>query len=319
MKLAIVAPVYNEELGIQNFHKQLTEVLSKIKNTEIRIIYAVDKGEDNSLEILREIAAADAKVTVLGMSRRYGHQASLLAGIEEGQTSDATIMMDCDLQHPPILIPTLMEKFKEGFDIVYTIRQKTEGISVARKFAGNSFYCFLNMLSDIPIQANSADFRLISKRVATTLIHDFPERNLFLRGLFSWMGFPSTFVEYKALERNIGHSKYSFKRILKFATSGIISFSSKPLYMGIVLGSLVSAIAILYLFIILINFFFDSTLPSGWTSLIILILFFNGIQFIIIGIIGTYIGELYNEVKGRPRYIIEERIISEGNKNEKTR
>jgi dolichol-phosphate mannosyltransferase len=307
-KLTIVAPVFNEEAVIAQFHTRVSETLSGLQNVDSKIIYVVDKCTDNTLEVLRGIAESDDKVKVLAMSSRFGHQMSLLAGIEQALDADAIVMMDSDLQHPPELIPVLLKNFHEGADVVYTVRTDTEDVNPIRKAMGNLFYRFLNRLSDVAINPNAADFRLISQRVAKILAEGFAERNMFLRGLFSWIGFKQVGVEYVAEKRAAGVSKYSLSRMVQLAISGILSFSTKPLQIGIFVGVSFSVVACLLMVLTLFTFLFDRSLPSGWTTIVMLLLLFNGIQLFVIGVLGVYLGGIYEEVKSRPRYILEEEI-----------
>ena len=308
LKLTVVTPVFNEEQVIEHFHERTRNVLNSLDDIEGEIVFVVDRCTDNTLNVLRKLLAADHQAKVIALSSRFGHQMSLLAGIENSLNSDAIIMMDSDLQHPPELIPELLDNFKQGFDVVYTIRCDTEDVGLVRKLAGNLFYQLLSKLSQVPIHTNAADFRLISGRVAEILSSDFQERNMFLRGLFSWMGFKQTSVEYIAEKRFAGQSKYSFSKMLQLATTGILSFSTKPLQTGIFLGVGFAALAFIFLFGAVISYFIDRTIPSGWTTIVTLLLLFSGIQLIVLGIMGTYIGGIYEEVKSRPRYIIEEEI-----------
>ena len=307
-KIAIVAPVFNEEAVIAQFHARLSETLTSLINIDSQIIYVVDKCTDNSLEVLRGIAKDDLRVKVLAMSSRFGHQMSLLAGIEQALDADAVIMMDSDLQHPPELIPLLIENFRQGADVVYTVRTDTLSVSPVRKVLGNLFYKFLNRLSDVENNPNAADFRLISSRVAKILSEGFAERNMFLRGLFSWIGFKQVGIEYVAEKRAAGVSKYSLSRMVQLAISGILSFSTKPLQIGIFVGVSFSVVACLLMVATLFTFLFDRSLPSGWTTIVMLLLLFNGIQLFVIGVLGVYLGGIYEEVKSRPRYILEEEI-----------
>lgn len=307
-KLTIVAPVFNEEAVIAQFHTRVSATLSILQDVDSQIIYVVDKCTDNTLEVLRSIAKDDCRVKVLAMSSRFGHQMSLLAGIEQALEADAVIMMDSDLQHPPELIPVLIKNFREGADVVYTIRTDTQDVNPVRKTLGNLFYKFLNRLSDVEINPNAADFRLISRRVAKILSEGFAERNMFLRGLFSWIGFKQVGIEYVAERRAAGISKYSFSRMVQLAISGILSFSTKPLQIGIFVGVSFSVVACLLMFATLFTFLFDRSLPSGWTTIVMLLLLFNGIQLFVIGVLGVYLGGIYEEVKSRPRYILEEEI-----------
>jgi dolichol-phosphate mannosyltransferase len=312
LKLTVITPVFNEEEVISHFHARTRRVLDSLKDIEATILFVVDRCTDNTLDVLRELVAVDPYSRAIALSSRFGHQMSLLAGIENALDTDVIIMMDSDLQHPPELIPDLIAEYRRGFEVVYTVRRDTEQVSHFRKMAGNLFYHILGKLSQVPINANAADFRLVSSRVARTLVTGFQERNMFLRGLFSWIGFQQTGIEYTAERRFAGDSKYSLARILQLATVGILSFSTKPLQTGIFFGVAFAAVAFLFLIWAVISYFIDQTIPSGWTTLVALTLLFSGIQLIVMGIIGVYIGGIYEEVRGRPRYIIEEEISHNG-------
>jgi polyisoprenyl-phosphate glycosyltransferase len=312
VKLTVITPVYNEEEVIGDFHAHLCEVLSTLDDVDANILYVVDRSTDNTLEVLRALVRRDPRAKAIALSSRFGHQMSLVAGIDNALDSDAIIMMDSDLQHPPELIPELIDNFRRGFEVVYTVRQDTEAINPLRKLAGNLFYRLLAQISQIPMNANAADFRLISGRVAKVLSTDFRERNMFLRGLFNWMGFRQTGVAYVARKRGGGYSKYSMSKMLQLATAGILSFSTKPLQLGIFVGVMFSLLSFSMMLWTLFEFLIDKSIPSGWTTLVVLLLMFSGIQLIVLGIIGAYIGGIYEEVKDRPRYIIDEVISYDG-------
>lgn len=306
--LTVVAPVFNEAQVIGEFYRRTRDVLNTLVDSKARLLFVVDRSSDGTLEILRDIASKDSSVNVIALSARFGHQMSLLAGIEHAQDADAIIMMDSDLQHPPELIPELLGAFRQGFDVVYTVRKDTQQIGLMRKALGNAFYRFLQYLSNVQINANAADFRLISRRVAVLLKEDFRERNMFLRGLFSWIGFNQKAVSFVAAGRFAGASKYSLSRVLNLAMVGVLSFSTRPLQAGIFLGMGFAGLAFLLLVAAVVFYFIDSSIPSGWTTLVGLLLLFSGIQLIVMGIMGTYIGGIYDEVKSRPRYIVDEII-----------
>lgn len=308
LKLTVVTPVFNEEEVIGHFHARTRGVLNSLEDVEATILFVVDRCTDNTLNVLRGIVVEDSNSKVIVLSSRFGHQMSLLAGIENALDAEAIIMMDSDLQHPPELIPELLANYRRGFDVVYTVRRDTEDAGFVRKVAGNLFYRVLGMLSQVPINANSADFRLVSCRTARTLVTEFQERNMFLRGLFSWIGFRQTGVEFVAERRVAGRSKYSFSGMLQLAMAGVLSFSTKPLQLGIFVGIGFAALAFIYLMVVVINFFIDRTTPNGWTTLAALLLLFSGVQLIVLGIMGAYIGGIYEEVKRRPHYIIDEKI-----------
>lgn len=305
IKLTVVAPVFNEAEVISMFNTRLIEVLNRLNNLDYSVLYVVDKSTDNTVDILKALAIGNERIKVLALSSRFGHQASLLAGIENSLNSEAIIMMDSDLQHPPELIPELIDNFKKGYEIVYTTRVSTEDISGLRKKLGDLFYKFLSKIADFPVSPNAADFRLISNRVATVLTQQFPERKLFLRGLFSWMGFSTVGVPYQAGKRMGGTSKYSIKKMIELAVVAILSFSIKPLQLGIFLGLGSAASAFLLMIYLLGSYFLHDNAPSGWMTLVVVVLLIGGIQLIIIGIVGAYVGGIYEEVKGRPRYLVD--------------
>ena len=262
LKLTVVAPVFNEAQVIGHFHARTRAVLDGLSDVQARIVYVLDRSSDNTLEILREIVARDPGTVVLALSARFGHQMSLLAGIEYAQDADAIVMMDSDLQHPPELIPELLKQFHDGSEVVYTVRTDTEDASVIRKTLGNAFYALLRKLSNVEINANAADFRLISQRVAKVLVQGFQERNLFLRGLFSWMGFKQTAVPFVAASRFAGQSKYSLTRMMNLAMAGILSFSTRPLQAGIFVGVCFAGLAFLLMLAAIIAFFVDQQIPK---------------------------------------------------------
>jgi dolichol-phosphate mannosyltransferase len=310
LKLSVVTPVYNEELGIAHFHECTRKVLESIPDVDGSIVYAVDRCTDRTLEVLRQIVIRDGKSTIIALSSRFGHQESLLAGIEYSLESDAIVLMDCDLQHPPELIPKMIEQFRLGYDVVFTTRIENLGTGRIRRLMGNLFYRFLSKICEVQINNNSPDFRLISRRVGAILTQEIHERNVFLRGLFSWIGFKQSGIEFVAGKRFAGEAKFSMSRLIRLATQGILSFTTKPLQIGIFAGVGFAALAFLFLLGAVINYFVDRTIPTGWTTLVTLLLLFSGVQLIVLGIMGSYIGGIYEEVKRRPRYIIDEIISS---------
>jgi dolichol-phosphate mannosyltransferase len=308
LKLTVVTPVFNEEQVITHFYARTRKVLDSMDDVEASILFVVDRCTDNTLDVLRGIVAQDPFAKVIALSSRFGHQMSLLAGIEYALDADCIVMMDSDLQHPPEIIPQLLEKFRDGIDVVYTVRRDTEDVGILRKAMGNAFYKLLGAISSAPINANAADFRLISRRVANSLSTDFQERSMFLRGLFSWMGFKQVSLEYIAERRFAGRSKYSLSGMMKLAIAGILSFSTRPLHIGIFVGVGFASLAFIYMLFSIIFYLANQSIPSGWTTIVVLLLLFSGIQLIVMGIMGAYIGGIYEEVKARPRYIIEEVI-----------
>lgn len=306
--LTVICPAFNEEEGIRAFYSELADVLATISERySTTIIFVVDRCEDNTLGVLREIAHTDRRVRVLALSSRFGHQMSLLAGIDHAD-GDAVVMLDSDLQHPPQLIPKMLEKFEEGHDIVYTIRNETRTVGFFRRMAGEAFYSFISKLSPTPIDRRAADFRLISRKVCRVFQTSIRERNQFMRGLFSWVGFRRAALEFEVAPRIAGRSKYSFARLLRFALQGLVSFTKWPLQLATIVGMVMALFGFAMAVVTLFQYFFYSHLPSGWTTIVILISGFNGITLVFLGLIGEYIGAIFDEVKGRPHYIVDERI-----------
>ncbi|MEM9681009.1 MAG: glycosyltransferase family 2 protein, partial [Bacteroidota bacterium] len=234
--LTVISPVYNEEEAIKEFYDELSGVLSKISHRyECNILFIVDKGTDASWQILKSIAEQDISVQLILLSSRFGHQMSLMAGIDNSN-SDIIVMLDSDLQHPPSLIPQMLCEYEKGYDIVYTIRQDSSETSFAKRFVSKLFYSIINRTSNITINESAADFRLVSYRVAEVFRKQIRERNQSLRGLFSWVGFSSIGIRFRVRKRRAGKSKYSFGRMFQFGIDGMLSFSRKPLKAAIYLG-----------------------------------------------------------------------------------
>jgi len=306
--VTVVCPVYNEEAVIGLFYREVRAVLTGLANRyQARLLFVVDRSQDATLDILKHLAESDPDVMILALSSRFGHQMSLLAGIDYGD-ADAVIMMDSDLQHPPDLIPVMLQAYEQGYDIVYTLRQDTPEISWFKRTSSKLFYRIINRISDVPINESAADFRLISRRVAALFRTQIRERNLFLRGMIGWIGFKSIAVPFAVRKRPAGKSKYSIRRMIRFGTDGVVSFSKSPLQAAIGVGLVLALFGFGFAFITLVQYFLDKSLPPGWATLIILLSIFSGIQLTFMGIIGMYIGAIFDEVKARPHYIIEEMI-----------
>lgn len=302
----IVLPAYNEEAGLRMFHATLTKVLRPLESKYIfNIIYVLDRSTDNSFDVLRQLAVTHPNVTILHLSRRFGHQMSLVAGIDH-TNGDAVIMMDCDLQHPPHLIPVLLDQFEGGFDIVHTVRTYGGKTSFARKLAASFFYQFQNKLSPVELKEGAADFRLISRKVACVFQTEIREHDQFLRGLFKWVGFSSTFVCFVSPPRFAGKTKYDLRRLTAFFVLGMISFSKVPLRIASFIGFFISCVSLLYGVYLIGVFFRDRHLPAGYTSLIVVSLFMGGLQLTVLGMIGEYLGHVFDETKKRPLYIVDE-------------
>ena len=307
-KLTFICPVYNEQEVIKEFYSELEiEVKSLHSLYDVKILFVVDKCSDNTFEILSEIAKNNDFVSIILLSKRFGHQMSLIAGIDHAPNS-IIIMMDSDLQHPVKIIKKLINKYKEGSDIVFTVRKNNVGQGYFRNLFSKIFYKLLNTISDIEISAGEADFRLISPKVAEIFRTQIRERNQFLRGLFRWVGFKSSQVTFIAGPRKKGRTKYSLPRVINFAILGFISFSRAPLKYAIYLGLALSFIGFGIGLHSFISYFLNQEAPSGWTTLTVIISIFSGVQLLFLGIIGEYIGAIFDEVKSRPLYLIQQKV-----------
>ena len=306
-KISLVVPMYYEEKVVQECYKRLTEVLSKIEKYDYEIIFINDGSKDKTLEILEEIAKKDFKVKILSFTRNFGHQAAVTAGLKY-VSGDAIVIIDADLQDPPELIPDMLKYWEQGNQVIYGKRKSRKGESAFKLLTAKMFYKTLNALSDVEIPKDTGDFRLVDREVVD-VINQLPEHNKFLRGLFSWVGFKQIPYEYERKERFAGKTKYPLKKMLKLASDGIISFSTKPLKILGGLGLISIFISFAIMIYAIISYIFKlNELSAGWTSLMITITFFAGVQLLSIWIISEYVARIYDESKQRPQYIIEKKI-----------
>jgi polyisoprenyl-phosphate glycosyltransferase len=299
--ISIVVPVFNEEESLRELYRRISAVMDHL-HVSFELIFIDDGSTDNSLEIMLEICEKDKNVKILQLSRNFGHQSAIIAGIDHSH-GKAVIMMDSDLQHPPELIEKLVEKWHEGNDIVYTCRDETHNASVFKRLTSRTFYMVVNRLAEVSISPGAADFRLLDRSVIESL-QTFGERSIFLRGIINWVGYQQTSISYRADARYKGESKYSTLRMLRFAMHGITSFSSIPLYISALLGIFISLSSFLYAGMVIYMRLFTNRAVEGWTSVMVALLFLGGIHLITLGIQGIYLGQVYKEVKGRPRYLI---------------
>jgi len=306
-KISVVVPCFNEELNIPMLYN---EVKSQVPSQyTVEFIFVDDGSSDSTLSVLKKLKAENANVFFISFSRNFGHQNALKAGIDHA-SGDCVISMDADLQHPPHLIPQLIEAWEQGYDVVYTVRNDSGDESFFKKMTSRMFYSIINSLSTTRIEPGAADFRLISRQVATEL-SKITENYLFIRGLISWMGFHQKSIAYTAEKRRSGQTKYTFRKMLHFAGAGITSFSVKPLRISLVAGAVIALAAMLYgCYAIYISLFTHLALP-GWGSLIASVLFIGGIQLMVLGVIGEYLGKLFLENKRRPNYIIKESALEQ--------
>ncbi|MFH1542605.1 MAG: glycosyltransferase family 2 protein, partial [bacterium] len=293
--LSLVIPVYNEEGSLPELYRQLNAVLV---DQSYEIIFVDDGSSDNSLKLIEELAQKDNKVKSISFSRNFGHMVALCAGLEHAQ-GEAVITLDADLQHPIQLIPELIKQWQAGAQVVNTVRKDEQGISIIKKVFTLIFYWLMNKIGGINLQANAADFRLLDKQVVVTL-NAVKEKSKFLRGLISWVGYRQVSVPYQAEKRYAGKTKYSFGRMFSFALDGITSFSSFPLRMAAYLGLLIALFSFLYIIYALYIRFFTSQAIAGWTSVLVAVLFIGGVQLVFLGIIGEYLGRVFEETKQRP-------------------
>jgi len=308
MTIDIILPVYDEEEGLPIFHEELSAVVAGLSQRHaFRMIYVLDRCSDNSLAVLKEIAIRDARVTILHLSRRFGHQMSLIAGLDHSD-GDASILMDCDMQHPPAVIPKLLEKFEQGYDVVQAIRTYDSKIHPAKQWTSRLFYKVQNWLSPIDIPVGAADFRLISRKVRKVFQSSIREQNQFLRGLIQWVGFRQATVEFVSPPRVAGATKYRVLSLFTFSVTGITSFSKVPLRSAAVVGFIISALSVLYGLFAITVYLTVGHLPPGYTSLIVAVSFMGGLQLTVLGIVGEYLAAVFDEVKRRPLYIVDEMI-----------
>lgn len=301
-KVSVIIPSYNEENNI----KPLFDAISKnTKEYNVELIFIDDGSSDKTLENIKNLASQSIDIRYISFTRNFGHQNALKAGYDFA-TGDCIISMDGDMQHPPELIPEMIRLWQQGYKIVSTKRKHTKSLSFFKRITSRLYYKILNFFSEIKIENGSSDFRLLDKKVVQEL-KNFNENYLFFRGLIPWLGFSQIQLEYIESQRFSGKTKYSFSKMLHFASDGITSFSVKPLKISIYLGFIIAFIAFLYILYAIYISIFTNNAITGWTSTIISVLFIGGIQLIMIGILGNYLGKLFMENKKRPNYIIKEK------------
>ncbi|MCP5045788.1 MAG: glycosyltransferase family 2 protein [bacterium] len=301
--ISVIIPAFNEEGNIPELAGQLVKVLQNYRDYEILLID--DGSRDNTLESIKELNQQNPKIRYISLSRNFGHQNAIKAGLDFA-SGDCVITMDADLQHPPELIPQLVDKWREGYEVVYTVREDDQKLSFLKRKTSGLFYNLMNRFSDIKINKGAADFRLLDRSVVEVL-KDINEYYLFFRGMTAWVGFRQCSVPFTPAQRFTGETKYTFGRMIGFALTGITSFSLKPLRLSVLLGVFFAVVAFIYgIYAIAMKLFTDQTIP-GWTSVLASVLFIGGIQLIVLGIIAEYIGKLFMESKRRPHYVIKEK------------
>jgi len=301
--LSVVIPIYNEAANIGALHERLSRVLAGLPGRH-ELIFVNDGSRDDSLALLLALAARDERVRYIDLSRNFGHQIAVTAGLDAAAGA-AVVIIDADLQDPPELIPELYQKLREGYEVVYAKRRSRQGESVAKKFTARLFYRLLARITHISIPVDTGDFRIISRKVVEGLKR-MPEQNKFLRGQISWIGYRQTFVEYDRAERAGGETGYTYSKMLRLALDGITAFSDAPLKAATISGFVVSGIAFLVMLYTLYSRFVTHDYEAGWASLMVSILFLGGVQLIAVGIIGEYISRLSANVRQRPLYLVSD-------------
>ncbi|MFS9015466.1 glycosyltransferase family 2 protein [Streptococcus infantis] len=308
MKLSVVIPFYNEENMIQKMYDELVKEINQITKAEFEIIFINDGSKDRTFERMLAIAAGDSRVKYISFSRNFGKEAGTIAGLEYA-TGEAVILMDGDLQHPPAMLPKMIEAYEQGYDVVSARRTRT-GEKRHRTFLAKHFYKLANKMMDIELMDGVSEFRLFSRKVVDAII-SMQEYNRFSKGIFAWIGFNEKVIEYENQVRTVGETKYSLKFSLNYAIQGILSFNDKPLRMCINFGLFCLLISLVYVLWTFIQYLVvPDSLVSGYFTTIFSVVLFGGIQLISIGVLGEYIGKIYYEVKKRPHYLVDQTNIT---------
>lgn len=301
--ISIVVPAYNEEEVLTEFHKAVDKVLSKL-TADIEIVYINDGSTDNTLSIISGLRANDKRITLIDLSRNFGKEIALTAGLHKA-AGDAVVIIDADLQDPPELIPELIKEWENGYDVVYAKRTRRDGESFLKKTTAHYFHRIIQHVGKFNIPEDTGDFRILSRR-AVNALNTFKEHHRFMKGLFAWIGFKQKAVFYNRDSRHAGKSKWSYWRLWNFALDGITSFTIAPLKISTYLGTFTALSAFAYGVYMVIETLLHGNKVPGYPSLIVIILMLGGIQLVAIGILGEYLGRIFNETKQRPLYFINE-------------
>ncbi len=304
--VSVVSPVYEEEQGIEEFHRRLVACLTTLgPDLDYEVVYVNDGSTDRSLELLQTIVADDSHVRVVDLSRNFGHQVALSAGVDHA-IGDAVVVIDSDLQDPPEVIPEMIEKWQKGFKVVYGVRVSRAGETRFKLFTSKLYYGLVDRVSEVPLPRQAGDFRLLDRAVVDVLAR-MPERNRYVRGMVAWAGFSQCAVEYERDPRFAGDTKYTFRKMVHLAFDGITSFSDRPLRLATQLGLVVMAVAFAFAgWVIVASIVDPGGGGRGWPSLMAVVALLGGIQLLCIGVLGEYVGRIYRETKGRPLYVVAE-------------
>lgn len=301
--LTVVVAAYNEADALPLLHPRLSAVLEGMHDVDARVLYIDDGSRDGTWTVLQRIAAGDQRVALLRLSRNFGKEAALTAGLDRVEAG-AALILDADGQDPPELLPQFVAKWREGYDDVYGTRLEREGEGWIKRATAHAFYRVIGRLSHTPIPADTGDFRLLSQRSLAAL-REMRERHRFMKGLFGWVGFNTVAIPYHRDARSAGDSKFNLWRLWNFALEGITSFSTAPLRLATYLGLLTAAVAFLYALWVIVKALFWGDPVAGWPTMMAVILFLGGVQLIALGMIGEYLGRLYDEAKQRPLYLVD--------------
>ena len=302
--ISILIPAYNEEAVLDKLFVRLSNLASQIKNYQFEFLFVNDGSKDKTLDIIKDYAERDSRVSYINFSRNFGKEIGMIAGFDYVK-GDATVVIDADLQDPPELIPEMIKLWEEGYDDVYAKRRSREGETWFKKFTSKMYYRTLQSVTRIPIQEDTGDFRLLDRRVVEAL-KQFRESQRNTKAMFSWVGFHKKEILYDRDPRAAGETKWNYKKLVDLAIDGITSFTTAPLRISTYVGILVSIFAFIYLLYLVVRTLFFGSDLAGYPSMMAVILFLGGVQLVSLGIIGEYVGRIFNETKQRPLYLIEE-------------
>ena len=303
-RLVVVTPCFNEDAVVGRFFEAVVAALDPVPDLELSLLFVDDGSTDGTLVRLNELRERDPRVGVLSLSRNFGHQVALSAGLSRAR-GDAVVLMDCDLQHPPSLLPRMIELWRAGHDVVSAVRSSTEDGSFWKDFNSRVFYWLIQKLSDTPIEPGAADFCLLSERAHRALLA-MPERHRFLRGMVAWIGFPRAFVSYDAPARAAGSSKYDLGRMVALALDAVFAFSVTPIRLMRRAGLIITLLGLVYLVYIFGRAFTLGDLEPGWGSVVSTLLILGGLQLVFMGVIGEYLARVFEEVKARPLFLVKQ-------------
>lgn len=308
-RLTVIAPAYNEEQAIDEFYRRVSAVLADLPDMDTEMLFINDGSTDNTLEKIRALRERDQNVSYINLSRNFGKEAAMSAGLDHAE-GDAVVIIDIDLQDPPELIPDMIKLWQQGYDAVYGQRSERQGESFVKKFTAKHFYRLMEKVSKVRIPKDTGDFRLLSRR-AVLALRELTENNRFMKGLFSWIGYRQTALVYSREPRSAGYSKFNYWKLWNFALDGITSFTTLPLKLASYLGGILAFSSFVYgIWIIIKTLLMGDSVP-GYPSLMVVILFLGGVQLLSLGVMGEYLGRMFDETKHRPLYLVDEKQLKQ--------